>query len=307
MESIKTVALIGLGAVGCNFAYHINQHVPKGRLRIVADQKRIERYQKEGIYYNEQRCDFHYMNCETAAEPVDLAIICTKADGLIAACKALQKHCDDHTLFMCAVNGITAETTVAEYFLRRNIIYTVAQGMDATKEGNHVVCHNTGELCFGAIDDTQNASVMRIHEFFSAIAFPHRVMENIIYHQWGKFMLNCGLNQVVALHHGTYASIQQKGKMRDQMLAAMKEVQQLSICEGIHLQEAEIEQWAAMCDTLAPDGMPSMAQDVKAKRKTEVSLFAAEVCKRCAKYALPCPVNTLLYEQLIALENAYTH
>lgn len=305
MKPIETIALIGLGAVGTNFAYYFHQHSMKGTLRIVADQKRVERYQNTGVYYNHERCDFDYAAAETIMEPVDLAIICTKASGLEAACVALKGHTDHNTLFMSAVNGITSEEIMADYFPKQNIIYTVAQGMDATKDDNQVICHNIGELCFGAVSEEQKEAVELIHEFFLTIGFPHHVKTDIIHHQWGKFMLNCGLNQVVALSSGTYASIQHEGKMRSQMLAAMKEVQQLSLYEGICLQEAEIAEWAAMCDTLSPSGMPSMAQDVKAKRKTEVSLFAEEVCKRSAKYHLPCPVNTRLFEQLTALENAY--
>ncbi len=306
MKPIKTVAFIGLGAVGTNFAYFFHQRLPKGAVQIVADKERIARYQKEGVYYNQKRCDFVYTDAQSETKPVDLAIICTKANGLETACEALKSHTNHHTLFMSAVNGISSEEVMANYFPKQNIIYTVAQGMDATKTDNHVICHNIGELCFGAVNEYQAEAVHRIHEFFSTVDFPHHVKADILHHQWGKFMLNCGLNQVVAIYEGTYASIQQEGMMRNQMLEAMKEVQQLSIYEGIHLSEAEISEWAAMCDTLSPDGMPSMAQDVKAKRKTEVSLFAGEVCKRCAKYNLPALMNTWLSERLNAIEKAYS-
>lgn len=305
MKEIQTIALIGLGAVGINFAYYLQEHLPKGALRIVADKKRIERYEKEGCYYNGLRCDFSYADDSGMADPVDLVLICTKANGLRAACESVKKHTDAHTLFMSAVNGITSESILAEYFMKENIIYTVAQGMDATKVGNHVECHTIGELCFGAVDEAQNDAVKKIHEFFTAIQFPHTLKEDIIHHQWGKFMLNCGLNQVVALHLGAYETIQQEGEARNKMLAAMKEVQQLSICEGICLTDAEIAKWASMCDTLSPTGRPSMAQDVLAKRKTEVDLFAGEVCKRSVKYRLACPVNTWLYEQIKAIENTF--
>ncbi len=305
MKQIQTIALIGLGAVGINFAYYLNRHLPKGALRIVADKKRTERYRSEGCYYNEERCDFLYADENNTAQAVDLVLFCTKANGLRKACETIKAHCDKDTLFMSAVNGITSEAVLAEYFNRENIIYTVAQGMDATKVGNHVECHTLGELCFGAVDSSQNEAVNRIHEFFDDIGFSHTLKQDIIHHQWGKFMLNCGLNQVVALHCGTYETIQQPGEARTQMLAAMKEVQQLSVYEGIHLTEQEITKWAAMCDTLSATGRPSMAQDVLAKRRTEVDLFAAEVIRRCAKFQLSCPVNTMLYERLTALESTF--
>lgn len=305
MKQIQTIALIGLGAVGTNFAYYLQQHLPTGALRIVADKKRIERYKKEGCYYNEELCNFTYVSAEESMTPADLVLICTKANGLRAACELIKQHSDEHTLFMCAVNGITSEAVLAEYFNKQNIIYTVAQGMDATKVGNRVECQTIGELCFGAVNKEQLEAVKCIHEFFSDIAFPHTIKQDIIHHQWGKFMLNCGLNQVVALHFGTYATIQRQGAPRDQMLAAMKEVQQLSVCEGICLSEEEILKWASMCDNLSASGRPSMAQDVLAKRKTEVDLFAKEVLKRSAKYQLECPVNARLYDKLTALESTF--
>lgn len=306
MKQIQTIALIGLGAVGINFADYLNQHLPKGALRIVADKKRIERYKKEGCYYNQELCNFTYVSAEESMTPADLVLICTKANGLRAACELIKQHSDEHTLFMCAVNGITSEAVLAEYFNKQNIIYTVTQGMDATKVRNRVECQTIGELCFGAVNEEQLEAVTCIHDFFSSIGFPHTLKTDIIHHQWGKFMLNCGLNQVVALHCGTYHTIQQPGEARSQMLAAMKEVQQLSVYEGIHLSEAEITKWAAMCDTLCAAGRPSMAQDVLAKRRTEVELFAGEVIRRCKKFKLSCPVNTQLYEQITALESTFS-
>lgn len=304
-QEIQRAAIIGLGAVGTNFAYYLNQHLPKGALLIVADAERIARYQNEGVYYNEERCDFTYVIDSKKHAPVDLVIFCTKSLGLEAACMSMRHYIDEHTLLMSAVNGITSEQVLQRYFPKQNVIYTVAQGMDATKEGLHVTCSNIGELVFGAVSREQKEAVMRIHHFFAKIGFPHRVKEDIIYHQWGKFMLNCGLNQVAAVYHGTYGTIQKEGVPRNQMLEAMREVQRLSVCEGINLKETDVMRWAAMCDPLDPQGMPSMAQDVKAKRPTEVDLFAKEVCKRAERCHLSTPVNEQLYHQIKEIEKHY--
>ena len=64
-KKIETMAIIGLGAVGINFAQHIQKHMGSN-LWIVADETRLERYQKEGIYYNQKRCDFHYVDGKKA-------------------------------------------------------------------------------------------------------------------------------------------------------------------------------------------------------------------------------------------------
>ena len=64
----------------------------------------------------------------------------------------------------------------------------------------------------------------------------------------------------------------------------------------------ELEEWLASCDHLDENGMPSMAQDVLAKRQTEVELFAGEVCKRAKHYGMACPINEALYRDLKEIE-----
>lgn len=305
-KELQTVAIVGLGAVGINFAQHLQKHMPYENLWIVADDKRIKRYQQEGVYYNDMRCDFHYVTPNQQQKAVDLMIFSTKFMGLEAAMKTAMPIIDEHTLIMSAINGISSEEVLAKHFSKSQIIYTVAQGMDATKVGNHVACTNMGELCFGDVTNgNQKTQIEQIAAFFDQTEFPYTIKEDILHHQWGKFMLNVGLNQVVAMHHGTYETIQKEGEARSQMLTAMREVQVLSEYEGIHLTKEEVLKWAALCDTLSPTGKPSMAQDVAAQRKTEVELFAYEVCKRARPYGIPTPMNDMLKDELTRIEASY--
>ena len=58
-------------------------------------------------------------------------------------------------------------------------------------------------------------------------------------------------------------------------------------------------------DTLNPEGMPSMRQDTKAHRKTEVDLFSGTICSLGKKYGFETPVNDFLYEQILKIETSY--
>lgn len=306
MKPIETVAFIGLGALGINFAQLMRQRLPKDKLLIIADQKRIDRYQRVGVYANEKRCDFCYVCNQEKREPVDLAIFCTKFNGLKSAMNSMKGFIGSDTLIMSAINGISSEEILSTMYPKENIIYTVAQGMDATKVKNQLTCHNRGELCFGDITKgSQQEKIEAIVAFFQKIDFPYSVKEDILHHQWGKFMLNVGLNQVVALHHGTYATIQRQGKEREEMMQAMREVIAISQCTGIHLQEEELLEWVALTDTLAADGKPSMAQDVEAKRPTEVELFAGTMCRMAREYNVKVPMNAYLYEKIKEIEASY--
>lgn len=306
MKPIQTVAIIGLGAVGINFAQHLRNHMQYEDLWIIADEDRLQRYTKDGVYYNQKRCDFHYVDPKKQAHTADLIIFSTKFMGLLDAIETAKPIIDEHTLIMSAINGISSEEVLAQYFDSKQIIYTIAQGMDATKVGNHVTCTTIGELCFGdATKGSQRSQIKQISNFFDRCEFPYSIKEDILHHQWGKFMLNVGLNQVVAIYRGTYETIQKEGKPRELMLSAMREVKVLSEAEGIHLKEEEVLAWAGLCDGLSSLGKPSMAQDVDAKRKTEVQLFATEVRKRAKKYGISTPINEWLEEQIHRIENSY--
>ena len=56
--TIKKVSIIGLGALGILFGHHLSKKMPKEDLRIIADQERINRYEKEHVYCNGERCNF---------------------------------------------------------------------------------------------------------------------------------------------------------------------------------------------------------------------------------------------------------
>ena len=50
---------------------------------------------------------------------------------------------------------------------------------------------------------------------------------------------------------------------------------------------------------------PSTLQDLEAKKKTEVELFAGTIRRLAAKHGVAVPVNDWLYEQIQAMEAAY--
>jgi len=72
--SIKKVSIIGLGALGIMYGQHFSQKLPKENVRIIADKKRIEKYQTEGVFCNGERCEFHFVAPDEHVEPADLLI-----------------------------------------------------------------------------------------------------------------------------------------------------------------------------------------------------------------------------------------
>ncbi|HHW38781.1 MAG TPA: ketopantoate reductase family protein [Bacillales bacterium] len=303
---IKKVSIIGLGALGILFGHHLSKRMAKEDLRIIADKDRIKKYQTDGVYCNDERCDFNYVSQEEACEPADLLVFTVKFNGLQDAIKAVKNHVGENTIIISALNGISSEGIIGDAYGTDKVLYCVAQGMDAVKVGNKLTYANMGMLVFGDQEPgIISGKVKAVQAFFEKTEFAHEVLTDMKEKLWGKFMLNVGVNQTVAVYESNYGEIQKDGPAREMMIAAMREVAMLSEKEGISLTEDDITYWLDVLSTLSPEGKPSMAQDVEARRFSEVDLFAGTVLGLGKKYGIPTPVNKELYDRITKIESEY--
>lgn len=303
---IKTVSIIGLGALGILFGNHLCKKMPYEDLRIIADKDRISKYENNHVYCNGECCKFHYVTPEEVCEPADLIIFTVKYNGLRDAIQAVKNQVGEHSIILSALNGITSEAIIGETYGMDKILYCVAQGMDAVKEGNRLTYAHMGMLCFGEREPgIVSSKVKMVEEFFKKVEFPHEVETDMYKRLWGKFMLNVGVNQTVAVYESNYREVQREGQARDTMISAMREVIALSGKEGIHLTEMDLNYWLSVLGTLDPEGKPSMRQDLEAKRYSEVELFSGAVLELGRKYGVPTPVNKKLYDSIKLIESQY--
>ena len=305
--TIKNVSIIGLGALGILFGHHLSKKMKPEDLRIIADSNRMIRYEKDKLYSNGERCQFHYVTPEEDSGPADLLIISVKYNGLENAIESVKNHVGENTIILSLLNGITSETIIGETYGMDKVLYCVAQGMDAVKVGNELTYEHMGMLCFGSREPgVISPQAKKVAEFFEEMEVPFELDTDMYRRQWGKFMLNVGVNQTVAIYQSNYGEIQREGKARDMMIAAMREVLALSEKEGVYLTEKDLGYWLKVLGTLSPNGKPSMAQDIEAQRISEVELFAGTVRELGEKYQIPTPINQELYDKIKTMEKHYS-
>lgn len=303
---IRTVSVIGLGALGVLFGEHLAGKMEKGTLKVVADRARIEKYEKEKVYSNGKAVDFHFVTPEEETVPSDLVIFAVKYGGLKDAVKAMESHVGPDTVVISTLNGISSEAVIGEAYGMDKVVYCVAQGMDALKVGNQLTYKNMGMLCFGPVKAGESMEkVERLADFFEKVDLPYLVDPDMGKRMWGKFMLNVGVNQTVAVYEGNYGTVQNEGEARETMIAAMREVITLSGKEGVVLGEEDLSYWLRILGTLRPEGKPSMAQDMDARRRSEVELFAGAVLELGKKHGIETPVNAKLYQKVMEIEKGF--
>ena len=304
MKKQPVIAVIGAGALGVMFGQRMTQTLGPQRVFFAADAQRAARYAAQSFTCNGAACTFRFVTRQQA-QPAALAVFAVKSTGLAAAIETMRPFIGPETLVISLLNGITSEGELAAAYGPEHVLYCVAQGMDAVKDGPAVTYRNRGKLLLGSGTGARTPAVDAAAALLLEAGVPCAIHEDILYRQWSKLMLNVGLNQVCAVYNVPYRGVQHPGTARDTMLAAMREAQALAAREGVTLTDADISAWMKMTDALNPDGMPSMRQDTLARRPTEVELFAGAMRRLGEKHSVPTPVNDMLYRRIAELEAAY--
>ncbi|MBQ8305611.1 MAG: ketopantoate reductase family protein [Blautia sp.] len=290
---INRIDIIGLGAVGAMYADYYTEKLGADHVRILADRGRIDRYRSEGIYINGEKKDFPLCVAEDEKTPSELLCFATKYGGLKAAIETVRHLVDEHTVIFAIINGIRSEEELSAAFGAEKVIYCTAQKMDAKKELNQVTYSTIGDLTLGITKDGAPERLSALTEFLDRAGFPYTIAENVQKALWSKLICNVGVNQAVAYYNGTYETVQVPGEPRDLMRRGMLECAAVAGAEGIDLTEKDVDAWISVIDRLTPESEPSMQQDHKAGRKTEVELFAGTVCSLGRKHGIETPVNDL--------------
>lgn len=302
MKKIETAGVVGLGALGTMHAHMLTNALGQERAFVFADAGRVRRYQRDGVYYNGELQDFQYAVPE---RPVDLLLVAVKFGALGDAISLCRPAVGPETTVVSVLNGISSEEALGAAYDPAQVVWCVAQKMSAKKEGNRATADPTGELALGVPQGMDRSHLDRLTAFFDSIGFAYSLPEDIRVHMWSKLLCNTGCNQACMVYQCGYGGIQAPGPAREAMLGAMREVMAVANAEGVPLSERDVDSWTGIIAGFPPEGEPSMRQDGKARRRSEVELFSGTIRRLAEKHGIPVPVNDWLYQKVHEMEAEY--
>lgn len=299
---IENIYIIGLGALGSIYAAKL-MAAKNATVKIIADQQRIKTFKKLGVTINNKSYDFDFITSTEKQKSADLIIIAVKNAQLKQAINEIKPFIGGKTIVMSLLNGISSEAIIGNEIGHQHILYAFGVGMDSVRNGTNINYTNPGKLVFGEKDNTVfSERVLALKNLFEQAEIPHEIPVNMLRALWFKFMLNVGVNQVSAVLKAPYGIFQQNNNAKELMLMAAEEVVKLSAFSGIYLNQSDLNKFVSIMNTLDPIGKTSMLQDIEAKRKTEVDLFAGTVIDLGKNYNMATPINEMLFKLIKVLE-----
>ncbi|MDD7408961.1 MAG: ketopantoate reductase family protein [Anaerovoracaceae bacterium] len=291
------IGITGMGAIGLLFGSQLADKYGKENVIFIADKDRVERYKNEDIKVNGEKREFSFATPDDVPQ-VDLLIFAVKNYSLEDAIENARWAVSRDTIVVSFLNGVTSEEVIAKQLHPFHLLYSTVQGMDATKEGSSLSYTTTGSVTIGEKNNEKTEALEKAVKILEDAGIKVEVPDDIIHSMWSKWMLNCGVNQACAIAECGYGGVQKGGIARLAMLNAMNEARMVANLEGIDITEEEENKWVDLLETLDPEKEPSMRQDTKAGRPTEVECFAGLVKKLGARHKVGTPMNDNLYTTL---------
>jgi len=294
----KNIYLLGLGALGGLIAAKLHDAFP-GSIKIIADEKRQQTIQSSGLIVNDKAINFQFITPGLGYGEADLIIIAVKNAQLTQAIQDIKSFTGKNTVVISLLNGISSEEIIGSEIGHEHLLYAYGVGMDAVRKSTEIRYTNPGKIVFGEKDNHELSDRVKfVKELFEGAQMPYNIPVDMNRALWSKFMMNTGINQASAVLKASYGAFQVPGEAYDLMLAAAREVMELSSHYDVNLNQTDVDDFLKILNTLDPAGKTSMLQDVEAERETEVDLFAGTVLAMGKPYDLHAPVNEMLYKRI---------
>ena len=302
MVEIKNVLICGLGAIGSVYAVKISQNHSIS-LRILTDEQRIKRYEKDPTVFNGKEYKFDYITPDTKDFSADLIIIATKSNNLDEAIALIKNFVKEDTIILSLLNGIESEERIASVYGESRVLYSYYIGHTSTRKGRNITHDGIFTTVFGEkLNTALSENVKKVKKFFDLTGIPYEIPEDMDYSRWWKFLVNVGYNQASAVLNASYGDFQRCKKVNAFAIKLMQEAAQIAKAQGVKNTDNLIPQVLEVIKTMLPDTRTSMLQDVDAKRQTEVDIFAGYISKYGKKLGIATPYNDMFLELIKAVD-----
>jgi 2-dehydropantoate 2-reductase len=302
---IERVCVVGAGVIGCLYAAHLAR---------VAEVCVLTRRPEQAAALNDAGLTISGKSEVTArvqatADPdepgdADLCIVATKATQLEEAAGRLEGRLPGATM-MTIQNGLGAE----EILLRHGswpVISAVTFMSGVRRSDTHVEYELDTATWMGPYAGTgtpyervEEAGRLLVESGLKAEVFP-----DLLPAQWSKLIFNATVNTVAALtelgHVALFAREDAATDLGHLVHDLMNEGKRVAAAAGIALHEDPWEMNVLAVrrgETQKSDyaHVPSMLEDVLARRATEVDFITGALVREAERLAVPAPLHTAMY------------
>jgi 2-dehydropantoate 2-reductase len=299
---------VGAGVIGSLFAGHLARE---------CETTVLCRREEHAAALNEHgltvtgRHDFHASvraatRPDTLPEP-ELAIVAVKATEVEAVADRLAGHWAGAAV-MTVQNGLGSERAFAERGAWPLI--SAVTFMSGTRHSDTEVEYILDtETWLGPYGETAFALVVEMVELLRRAELKAQGFRDLRPAQWSKLIFNATVNAVAALtdlpHDPHFAARERAEDLGNLVYDLIAEGKSVAAAAGVELHDDPWEM-NVLATERGSRHYPSMLEDVRARRRTEVDQISGALVGEAARLGVPAPLHTALWRLVKAREASWT-
>ena len=311
-NKIKTVAVLGAGAVGAYVLYGLRD-VYKENLWVIAEGDRAERLKTDGLVINGITYTLN-VRSPKEAHGADLLVVCLKYAALTDALQDIRDVTGPNTTIISLMNGVDSEETIAQVVPRDQIIHALIR-IASQHKGNQItfplpekrmgIYYGIPEMHDNNDKEPVSAERMQrlkaLEDCLGQSKMVTHLSNDILKEIWKKYALNISINipqAILSVGTGVYSDSTHASFISE---ALCNEVVNLAESYGIDIQTPDILSGSS-ASSIPKSSRYSTLQDLDAKRPTEIDMFCGTVMRLGHEKGIPVPYNTFAYHLIKGLE-----
>lgn len=286
----------GAGALGSRFGYMLFKN---GEDVTFVDSwaEHVENINKTGlkVIINDEELGNYYVPTyfpEEAKGKFDVVFIATKSMQLRSMLKKVQHLMHEDTKIICILNGLGHVETLKEFVKEENILIGVTVWTSGLGGPGVLKAYGSGKTEIKQVKEENLEETFKLLEKLNAAGFNMKYSQDTFQSIWHKAGLNCVLNTYCTLIDCNINQYGNYEKNLELTRAVLNEVVAVGRAEGIDVKQEVIEKNIENCFDPKTAGLhyPSLYQDMKNGRLTEIDYLNGEVARLGKIHDIPTPV-----------------
>ena len=296
MAELRSVAIVGAGAMGCFFAARLAEAGLDVTV-VDVDGPRLEAMARDGITLSDDQGERTIkVGAAKAGDmkgPVDLIILYTKGMHSAAAVASVKHLAGPNTWAMTAQNGLGNAEIMASVFPPDRVIVG-ATGLPADLHGaTHVSSHGAGQVWLNGYTPAADAGAEPVAAALRKGGIDAVVDPNVQVSIWEKVAFNAALNALGAITLLPNGAVDTP-EGREIAFGVMDEVVAVAHAKKIPIDASHISEKINFALANHRAHKASMLQDRLAGRRTEIEQINGAIVREGKAANVPTPVNATL-------------
>lgn len=238
-------------------------------------------------------------------ETPDLVIIFTKTVYSADAMESAKRFIGDNTYVMTLQNGLGNVELIEKYIPKERIIVGMTNFPSDLVGPGRVSSMGKGIVVAMSANGEDHPFLRTVEKEFNKSGLNCEISADVFVHIWEKVAFNAALNtltSVTRLRIGDMSSTKEGHSLAFEIAAEVISV--ANKC-GINAKLEAVNKNLEMAFAEHGDHMPSMMQDMLAKRQTEINFINGAVVKQAESVGIDVPVTRVMYSLIKLIQQRY--